>query len=204
MSTKETQAAIASYVTDMLALEEHIQKALTGQIEDAKDDTMLQDSLRATERMCEAHIATLSALADRREIAGQGLATSVKKAAASVMGLGAAAIDMVRTQSVPKNLRDDYTALSLACIGYVMLHTVGKSLSDEEVARIAQQHLEDHATCVMTFHNIIPVAVVQQLQADGLPASASVLEEVGETIQRVWRSESGVPQTEDVAAHRVV
>lgn len=202
MSTKETQAAIASYVTDMLALEEHIQKALTGQIEDAKDDPFVQESLRTTERMCTAHIATLEALAERREMTGQGLAESVKKAAANVLGLGAAAIDMVRTQSVPKNLRDDYTALSLACIGYVMLHTVGKSLSDEEVARIALQHLEDHAKCVMTFHNVIPVTVVQQLQADGLPAHTSVLEEIGETIQRVWRSESGVPQTGDVA-HQV-
>ena len=63
-----------------LTMEEHIQKALTGQIEDAKDDTMLQDSLRTTERMCAAHIATLSALAERREVTGQGLSTSVKTA----------------------------------------------------------------------------------------------------------------------------
>lgn len=186
MSATGQQEAIASYVTDMLALEEHIHKALAGQIADLTTESTLVEALRTAHRTCESHIEALSALAKRREIGAQGISEVVKRAAAGVLGIGAAAVDFVRGEKVAKNLRDDYAALSLAVIGYVMLYTVGMSLGDHEVATLAQQHLERHAKCVMHFQQIVPIAVVQQLIEDGLPARIEVLAEVGENVRSAW------------------
>lgn len=200
MNASKEQRAVASYITDMLALESHIQKAIAGQIADLDGESSLVSSLRVTERMCQSHMDALSALAQRRELTGQGVSEMIKSVASNILGAGAAAVDFVRGEKLPKNLRDDYTALSLACIGYVMLHTVGMSLEDQEVADLAQEHLADHAKCVMTFHNLIPVAVIDTLREEGLAARTDVLEKIGENIQHVWRSESGVPQTHEAFA----
>jgi hypothetical protein len=117
-----------------------------------------------------------------------------------VLGAGAAAIDFVRNEKLPKNLRDDYTATSLAAIGYVMLHTTAMSLGDRDVADLAHRHLRDHARNVMVLHNVIPSAVVRFLQNDGLPARTDVLTEVSRTIESVWSDQSGsVPDAADVA-----
>ncbi len=195
----DRREAIASYVSDMLALEEHIEKALAGQVSDLRDqDPAFATELEQMRRTCEQHSATLKGLSERREQAGQGIAKAVKKAASSVLGAGAAAIDFVRTEKLPKNIRDDYAALSLACIGYVMLHTTALSLEDREVAEIAQYHLRDHAKCVMTLHNLAPAAVMKFLQEDGHQVDMSVAGEIQENIESVWRSESGVPQVDEM------
>jgi ferritin-like metal-binding protein YciE len=201
MAQTTSQEAIASYVTDMLALEQHIQTALEGQIADIEGDTDLVGELRRINELCSMHISALQDLADRRKVGGQGIAEAVKKAASAVLGAGAAAVDFVRTETVPKNLRDDYTALSLAVVGYIMLHTTALSLGDREVADLAHRHLERHATSVMTLHNVIPVAVVEFLQSEGLPADMDVMSQVSENIESVWMQE-GVPDA-DEAAERV-
>ncbi|MEO6445471.1 MAG: hypothetical protein ABIZ91_17490 [Gemmatimonadaceae bacterium] len=200
--TPKPAAAIASYVTDMVALEHHLEKALAGQISDLDEDQQTASALRTIHATCEQHISVLESLADRREELGQGFAEMVKKAASSVLGAGAAAVDFVRTEKLPKNLRDDYTAVSLASIGYVMLHTTALSLGDDEVAEIAHKHLQNHAKSVMTLHNIIPGAVIAFLQEEGYTASRDVLSTVARNLASVWRDDSGVPDPDDRMAGR--
>ena len=191
------QEAITSYITDMVALEQHLQKALAGQIEDLGDERMFVSELQAIHATCELHIAELERLANARGDGGQGIAEAVKKAASTVLGFGAAAVDFVRTEKLPKNLRDDYTAVSLACIGYVMLHTTALSLGDGETAAMAHRHLRQHAQSTMSLHNIIPAAVVKFLQDDGLPAQSGVLSEVADNIESVWQDDGGITQGRD-------
>jgi ferritin-like metal-binding protein YciE len=193
MSNNETQETITSYVTDVLALETHLEQALKGQIADLKGETSLVTELRQVHRTVEQHIAALETLSVEREATGQGIAKVVKKAATSVLGAGAAAIDFVRSEKLPKNLRDDYTALSLASISYVMLHTTALSLGDQEVADLALAHLQDHARHVMTLHNVIPAVVVNFLIDEGLPADRSRLDEVQQNLEGIWRDDAGVP-----------
>jgi ferritin-like metal-binding protein YciE len=196
--SKESNAAIASYITDMSALEEHLEKALAGQLADIENDPTTSEAVREVHASIQRHIATLDALAERRKEAGQGIAENLKKAATAVLGAGAAAIDFVRTEKLPKNLRDDYTAVSMACIGYVMLHTTALSLGDAEVADVAHRHLQDHAKSVMTLHNVIPAVVIRFLQEEGLPATADVLPTIAKNIESVWRGQD-VPSADDVA-----
>jgi ferritin-like metal-binding protein YciE len=202
--SRDTNEAINSYITDMLALESHIHKAVTGQIEDLDEDyPEVVRHLRVVEREIEGHIDTLKAVVERRAGAGQSLADVVKRAGSAVLGAGAAAVDFVRNEKMPKNLRDDYTATSLAAIGYVMLHTTALSLGDREVADLAHRHLRDHARNVMLLHNLIPGAVITFLQKDGLPARQDVLTEVSRNIESVWSDQSGtVPEAIDLDTTR--
>ncbi len=198
-NAEDAQEAIASYVTDMLALEQHIEKAVSGQIADLGDDEPdFVRELRTVHAKCEAHITALEALADTREGSGQGIAGAIKKATSSVLGMGAAAVDLVRSEKLPKNLRDDYTALSLACIGYVMLHTTAKSLGDEPTAQLAQTHLENHAKCVMTIHNIVPPAVMRFLRDEGYAIREDQLAGIARTTQSAWQSEDDVTQSNEI------
>lgn len=195
---KDKNEAINSYITDMLALEEHIEKALRGQLEDLKDYSEVTRELKQIHQKVEHHISDLKTLGERRAVGGP--AGIIKRAGSAVLGLGAAAIDLVRNEGLPKNLRDDYTAFSLATIGYVMLHTTGLGLDDREVADLAHQHFADYAGAATRLHNIIPAAVIRFLKEDGLPAREDVLPEISRTIEAVWHSESNqAPRAEEVS-----
>jgi hypothetical protein len=108
----------------------------------------------------------------------------------AVAGVAAGVIDLVRTEGLPKNLRDDYTAFSLATIGYVMLQTTALSLDDREVAELAQQHFRDYAHALTRIHAIIPEAVIRLLQEEGLPARNEVLSQVHRNVEEVWNAQS--------------
>jgi ferritin-like metal-binding protein YciE len=181
--TRTVNEAIDSYITDMLALEQHIHEAFKGQVADLDED--YPDVVRELKGMLgtiDGHIVALQSLADARVAKAQGLADVIKRAGSAILGAGAAAIDFVRMEKLPKDLRDDYTAVSLASIGYVMLHTTALSLGDTEVADVARRHLKNHARHTMLLHNIIPGAVIRFLQADGLPARNDVLGEISRNI----------------------
>jgi ferritin-like metal-binding protein YciE len=196
---RDKNEAINSYITDMLALEDHIEKALKGQLEDLKDYPEVLGELRQIHRQVEHHISDLRQLSERR-MAG-GPSELIKRAGSAVLGLGAAAIDLVRREGLPKNLRDDYTAFSLATIGYVMLYTTGLALDDREVADLARQHFTEYASAVTRLHNIVPAAVVRYLKEDGLPVHEKVLPEISRTIEEVWHLQSDqAPRAEEASS----
>jgi ferritin-like metal-binding protein YciE len=198
---RDKSEAINSYVTDMLALEDHIEKALRGQLEDLKDYPDVITELTQIHRKVEHHISDLKLLSERRSAGGP--ADLIKRAGSTVLGLGAAAVDLVRKEGLPKNLRDDYTAFSLATIGYVMLYTTGLSLGDREVAELARQHFTDYAESVTRLHNIVPAAVIRYLKEDGLPVQENVLPEISRAIEEVWQSQSDqAPRAEETSVGR--
>jgi hypothetical protein len=109
--------------------------------------------------------------------------------------MGAAAFDMVRTEKLPKNLRDDYTAFSLATVGYLMLLTTARSLKEERVARLAQEHLVDYTRMVKRLEGMIPSTVIALLREDGLTVDASILVDVDDIVKDAWKpsTTSGKP-----------
>jgi hypothetical protein len=198
---RDTKQTIDSYITDMLALEEHIDKALRGQIADLKDEPAVASELRAIQRLVEHHVSDLRQLADARD--ARSVTDVIKKAGSSLLGFAAGAIDLVRHEAVPKNLRDDYTTFSLATIGYVMLHTTGLALDDREVAELAHQHFREYAHVVTRIHSLVPPAVVRYLKQEGLPAREDVLAEVSRNVEEAWRGEAHeTPKTEPAPASR--
>jgi hypothetical protein len=185
---RDKDEAINSYITDMLSLEEHIEKAVRAQLEDLEDYPDVTRDLKQILRKVEQHTSDLRELSERRK--ARGPSDLIKRAGSAFLGLGAAAVDLVRTEALPKNLRDDYTALSLATIGYVMLHTTALALEEQEVAALARQHFADYAQAVTLLHNVIPDAVVRFLREEGLPVRETVLPEISRTIEEIWRSQS--------------
>jgi len=189
MSRNSTDA-VNSYITDMLALEEHILTAVQGQQESMKDEhPKFSAVLRDIEGLAKTHAAQLRQLVDERRIsAGGAIAGAVKKAGSVVLGAGAAAIDLVRTERVPKNLRDDYTALSLATIGYAMLFTTATSLGEPAVAQIAAAQHKSYAQASMALHHIVPASVVELLMEEGLATDATGVKAVNKELDTHWRS----------------
>jgi ferritin-like metal-binding protein YciE len=185
---RNREEAIKSYITDMLSLEEHIEKALRGQLEDLADYPEVTRDLKQVLRKVEHHIEDLRGLSERR--GARGPTDAIKRAGSALLGLGAAAIDLVRNEGLPKNLRDDYTAFSLATIGYVMLYTTASALDDTEVADLARQHFAEYAEAVTLLHNVIPGAVIRFLKEDGLLVREDVLPEISRTIEETWHSQS--------------
>jgi hypothetical protein len=181
---RSTTDAINSYITDMLALEEHIDKAVSGQIQALGDHPQVGADLHAVQCWVQLHIAVLRQLTRLR---GAATATdTVKRAGSSVLGRAAGAIDLLRNEGQPKNLRDDYTAFSLAAIGYVMLNTTALALGDQEVADLANHHLRDYARGMIALHYIIPAMVVRSLQKEGLPAREDILKDVSRNVTAAW------------------
>jgi hypothetical protein len=175
---------INGYVTDMLALEEHIVKAVAGQIQTLEDNPRVRADLRIIERWVRLHIANLEQLTRTRDAA---TATgAIKRAGSSVLGRAAGAIDLLRQEGQPRNLRDDYAAFGLAAMGYVMLNTTALALEDEEVADLAIQHLQNYVRGMIALHYIIPAVVVQSLRKEGLVAREDILTDVFRNVEKAW------------------
>ena len=185
---RDKNEAINSYLGDMLSLEDHIEKAIRGQLQDLKDYPDVLGELKEIHRRVEHHISDLRELTERRNAGG--VITAVKRAGSAVAGAAAGLVDLIRTEGLPKNLRDDYTALSLATVGYEMLYTTALALDDREVAELAQVNFSDYARAVIRLNNIIPGAVLGFLKSEGLPVRQDVLREVGRSIEQVWSGAS--------------
>jgi ferritin-like metal-binding protein YciE len=198
---RDRNEAINSYITDMLALEDHIEKAIKSQLTDLKDYPEVLAALRDIHTKVEHHISDLRVVSDQRKAGG--VVESVKRAGSAVAGVAAGVIDLIRTEGLPKNLRDDYTAFSLANIGYVMLHTTALAFEDQEVADLAHQHLRDYTEAVMRLNNLIPAAVVRFLEQQGLPVRADIASEVNENVAQAWKQTSNSPSAQPVSVRRL-
>jgi hypothetical protein len=198
---RDRNEAINSYITDMLALEDHIEKAVKGQLTDLKEYPDVLAALRDIHAKVEHHTSDLRMLSDRRNAGG--VVESVKRAGSAVAGVAAGVIDLIRTEGLPKNLRDDYTAFNLANIGYVMLHTTALAAEDQEVADLAHQHFRDYTDAVMRLNSLIPAAVVRFLEQQGLPVRADIVSEVNQNVTRAWKQTSDSPSAEPVPARRL-
>ncbi len=184
----ETQESMHGYITDMLALEEHIEKALQAQVSAHEEEhATVASALREMHGTVERHIAALRSLDEAVEGGGgQALGEAIKRVGAMLAGLGAAAIDLVRNERLPKNLRDDVTAFTLAATGYLMLHTTALGLGQGTTADLASRHLDEYAKMIMKLNHLIPAAVLQLLASDELPVDTAVAEQALEAYRKAW------------------
>src|SRR5829696_1389457 len=80
---RDKDEAINSYITDMLSLEEHIQKAVRGQLEDLEDYPEVTRDLKQVLRKVEQHVSDLRNLSDRRS--AQGASEAIKRAGSALL-----------------------------------------------------------------------------------------------------------------------
>ena len=178
------QQTIADYVSDMAALESHIEEALDRQLTEVKDDPVAPAAVRDFHDMVKEHRDTLKAM---EEETGKTIGTPIKEAGAALVGKAAGIIDLVRTEGISKGLRDDYAAFSLAAISYSMLHTTATALGDGRVASLAERHLRDHADAIMRINEIMPEVVIRELEKDGHRADNAAVEATRQAVLRSWQ-----------------
>lgn len=163
MNRKES---IRKHTSDMLAIEQHILDAVRRQ----RDEDKMRSNVDANnvtaeiERVLSNHVSALEDLAERYGAEGQSTA---KEALTKLLGVAAGLYDKVRgDQPISRDLRDNYTALSLAAMGYTAYHTFGLAVGEEKIATIAQKHLKDLTPLMVEISKVLPEVVVRETNED--------------------------------------
>lgn len=156
---------VVQYLSDMHVLEKHIQEALEKQVAQTKDQPDINGAIQGYLATTKTHVTRLEA---RMKALGNqdGVVDKAKEAVTNIFGQAAGAIDAVRTHQTSKNLRDDYTAASLAAISYVMLQTTSLACGDEESAKLAETQRDETVEMLNWITKAIPAVTVRDLQAE--------------------------------------
>jgi ferritin-like metal-binding protein YciE len=185
--TGDEKHTLATYVSDMLALERHIAKPVEHQQNSSATANYATAStlINKIASVSQSHIAALEA---RLKDLGGNANHPLKAAWASLLGAGATAVGGSRKTKASKYLRDDHTALSLASIGYTMLYTTAVGLGDTATATLAKQHLADIAPIIMEISDGVPTVVLQELRDDGETVRPEAADMVARTLDEVWHN----------------
>ncbi len=191
MSTQEKAMQARSdtlqqYVSDMIAIEEHIANAVKRQAED-KDVLNNPQASRIIQNILQYAEQHSQHLKQHLESIGGDPAKGIKEVATSALGAVAGMYDKIRSEQVSKMLRDDYTALNLAAIAYTMLHTTGLALQDQGTASLALRHLQHYTPIIMELNQIIPSVVVAELKDDGLNVIEGSAQQAVNNTQNAWK-----------------
>lgn len=187
---KARSETLQKYVSDMIAVEDHIATAVKRQTEDKhvyEHNPQASQIINEIAQMTEQHAQHLK---QHLEKIGGDPAKGLKEMATSALGAVAGMYDKIRNEKVSKMLRDDYTALNLAAVSYTMLHTTGLALQDQVTADLALRHLEHYSSIIMRINQIIPSIVVEDLRDDVPMINEASVQQAMENTQNAWRPSS--------------
>jgi ferritin-like metal-binding protein YciE len=158
--TGKKQEIVTKYLADMLGVESHIYQALDKQVKETQDEPDVNPILRNIRDTLERHTNELRA---RLEALGGKPTSPIKEAGASILGVAAGLVDKARAEEIAKDFRDNYTALSLSHISYLMLISTCLACDDTQTADLATRHLKDNARFISDIGNLMPTLVVRDL-----------------------------------------
>ena len=178
---------ITKHIADISALEKHILEAVERQRADEAVKSMVDVNrvVIETERVLKGHLTALDALAATYGAQGESL---LKKAAVGILGAAAGLYDKLRESEVTRAIRDDYTALSLAAMGYTAMHAFGLGVNEPRIADLAGRHLKDLTPLLVELSKLIPATTLQELAKEN-PDMAVATDKVSEAVtntQRAW------------------
>lgn len=175
-------------ITELRALERYTLEALELQQheDDLEDHQAAAQLIQQTIEILREHIRQL----DLRIASLGGSKEALRVATTSMAGAFLGFLSKIRSHDTSKMLRDDYTLLSLASIGYVMLHTTALALRQPALADMAMQHHRELAPVVNEIALTLPHLVLQDLSRNfgGLNRTAAAT-----TVQVA--NENAVPDT---------
>ena len=178
---------VATYVSDMLALERHIIAPIESQ-DNSEDHQSDPEASRIIRKISSVGTSHIGALETQLAAIGGLPEHGVKAAWSQLLGGGAAALNNVRKTKISKSLRDDYTALSLAAISYTMLHATAAGLGDGSTAALAKRHLEDITPIIIDLSRTIPGVVLRELRDDGENVAPQAEQETERVLHESWGS----------------
>ncbi len=175
---------LRQYVSDMLAVEKHIHSAV--RLQKADESVMQQPQasqlINRIEQTLDNHIVGL----EKHVKTLDGSSSSLKDMVTSTLGVVAGLYDKMRTKEVSRMLRDDYTALSMAAIGYTMLNTSALALSDSRTAKLAVDYLKDWTPLITGISRTIPQVVAHELVESHPNLDLSAAPESLRKTQEAW------------------
>ena len=165
----QRESVLQGAIIEMLDHEIALDRALRDQIDefDAGHPDIVHH-LKYVATLTAAHVAKLRELGTRNATLAGRFGSVVRRAGSMLAGISTSAADFVRNANVPEYLRRDYTAACLAYAGYRMLFTTASALREGETCRMAAEFLSDYSRITLILQDLLPDAVVTQLEADGL------------------------------------
>ncbi len=156
------EKAIRKHLSDILAVIQHVLEAVERQrgAETVRERPDVNELVIRIERVMKAHVGEIEKLIGTYGAARESL---LKKVVTGALGAAAGVYDKRRKYELSRMLRDDYTALNLAAISYVMLHTFGLSIGEENVAEVAHRHLTNIPPLLKNIRETIPHAVLAEI-----------------------------------------
>jgi len=187
-TTEKNQKTIADYVSDMNAVETHIEEALDRQLDMFPDQPKAAAAVREFHDMVKAQRDHVQSVLD--DLPKESSTNVVKEVGSSLLGKAAGLLDKVRTESESKALRDDYVAFNLAAVSYAMLYTTADSLGNAQVAEMSKKHLRGYAKAIQKINHLIPEVVIHELSKDGHSANQSAAANARAVIDEAWQETS--------------
>lgn len=186
---KTSNDILTGYLGDVLAIENHLLKAMEHQVGDQEvvKHADVHEFLSQTRGVLQAHSAGLAA---RLSALGGSVSANVKEVVTAATGIASGLLGRMRPQTASKFLRDDYVVLSACAMGYEMLHATALALRDEQTAQMALRHLEEITPLIVRLSDLTPEIVVQEVEAAvGEVATGAVLA-ARENTRRAWSNET--------------
>lgn len=192
MTTSDTQNDnLRMYVNDTAAMAKHLENAFDQQRTDA-DVQKYPAAHQLIERMHRTLAAQRAAMEKHAEDEGGGVGAAVKEAVTSITGSLAGLYGKVRMHPTSRILRDNYTALALACVAYEMLHTTALGLGRQALADTALKHLRELAPLIISVTEIIPGVVLRELAEDDPNIDVSVETQARDNAISAWQQSGPV------------
>jgi hypothetical protein len=183
----KTHKAISDWIGDIVALESHVEEAMDRQLKLKSTSTAATDAIK---RFHDTVRASKQRAVAYREEYGSTPGNPIKEFGSNLLGKAAGVVDMLREDSLSKALRDDFAAYNLLAISYTMLHTSSMAFQDEQTRAFAEQGLRTYAKLVQEINNVMPDALVADLQenADDHPvANPKIAAECRRAIDAIWK-----------------
>jgi hypothetical protein len=178
---------IQKHISDQSALERHILEAVKRQRDEdvVRADPEVNTLLIEIERTLESHLDAMNMLASSYDAKSESM---LKKAITAVAGVAAGLYDQVRSEEVSRMLRDNYTALSLATMGYTAFTAFGLTIKEPRIADLAERHLKDLTPLLVSISEKLPTYVVHETVKENPEATvdATVGPEAVRRTQSAW------------------
>lgn len=173
------------YVNDTAAMAKHIESAFAQQCKDADVNSHIE-AHQLIEKMHSTLAAQRVEMERQAHALSSGVGAALKEAVTNLTGALAGLYGQVRKHPLSRILRDDYTALSLACISYEMLHTTALGMDEKPLADIALRHLGELTPFIMAVTKIIPNVVLEELAKDDPTIDITVAAKALENTLGAW------------------
>ncbi len=181
---KET--SLCRYYTDLHALEKYLLNAVENQLTlpDLGRFPQAEAVIERTAGILRLHLQRLEAEIDLHHIESRA---AVKDTMTAVAGFALGLVSKAREQHVATMLRNDSTLLTLAALGYTMLHTTALAVGHSEVATQALDHLEELTPIVLEMNRILPETVALDLKIAGFIIDPAAAETAQVNAKLAWR-----------------